>query len=117
MGTILPKEFSSPGITRPTDDSLVLWVRGQLSRRKGSVLADLSKKGNNGTIYGATYVNTPLGNSVLSFDGIDDYCDMGNDESLDITDEITVEAWVKGSALSDKEITERWQNTKYLYGY
>jgi len=29
------------------------------------------------------------------FDGIDDYVDCGNDESLNITDEITIEAWVK----------------------
>jgi len=31
---------------------------------------------------------------ALFFDGIDDYVDCGNDESLDITDEITIEAWV-----------------------
>jgi hypothetical protein len=33
------------------------------------------------------------------FDGTDDYVDCGNDSSLDITDAITIEAWVK-SALS-----------------
>lgn len=33
--------------------------------------------------------------TALSFDGIDDYVDCGNDNSLNITDEITLSAWVK----------------------
>lgn len=32
---------------------------------------------------------------VLDFDGVGDYVDCGNDTSLDITDAITIEAWVK----------------------
>jgi len=34
------------------------------------------------------------------FDGVDDYVDAGNDASLDITDAITVSAWVKPSDVS-----------------
>lgn len=34
-------------------------------------------------------------NGGLSFDGLNDYVDCGNDGSLDITDSITVAAWVK----------------------
>jgi hypothetical protein len=33
--------------------------------------------------------------SHLQFDGVDDYVDCGNDASLDITDAITISAWVK----------------------
>ena len=33
--------------------------------------------------------------SALSFDGVDDYIDCGNNPSLDITDAITIEVWVK----------------------
>ncbi|RLG32922.1 hypothetical protein DRN97_06250 [Methanosarcinales archaeon] len=36
----------------------------------------------------------------LKFDGTDDYVDCGNDESLNITDEITIEAWVKPDSTS-----------------
>ncbi|ODS41672.1 MAG: hypothetical protein A7315_00730 [Candidatus Altiarchaeales archaeon WOR_SM1_79] len=32
-------------------------------------------------------------NNALSFDGVDDYVDCGNDSSLDITDNITIELW------------------------
>ena len=35
------------------------------------------------------------GGSALQFDGKDDYVDAGNDSSLDLTGEITIEAWVK----------------------
>ena len=91
---ILPKEFASPGIIRPTDDSLVLWLNGRMSRRKGSLLVDLSKKGNHGTIHGAKWVNTPLGHSTLEFDGVDDFVFVRDNPVLDLTDELTLMAWV-----------------------
>ncbi len=34
------------------------------------------------------------------FDGSNDYVDVGSDSSLDITDEITIEAWVKPTSVS-----------------
>jgi prepilin-type N-terminal cleavage/methylation domain-containing protein len=51
-----------------------------------------------GEINGATWVKDGgrwQGKNTLEFDGIDDYVDCGNDASLDITDEITMEAWIK----------------------
>jgi len=38
--------------------------------------------------------------SALRFDRIDDYCNCGSDESLNITDAITIEAWVKPNDVS-----------------
>ena len=55
---------------------------------------DQSQNGNNGTIYGATWTAGRVG-QALSFDGDDDYVDCGAGTSLDITDAITIEAWVK----------------------
>ena len=60
----------------------------------GNTVYDLSGNGNHGTIHGATWTQGKFG-KALSFDGVDDYVDCGNDESLNITDEITIEAWVK----------------------
>jgi len=57
---------------------------------------------NDGTIYGAQVVNGISG-KALEFDGIDDYIDCGNDESLDITNEITIEAWVKWNDISERQ--------------
>ena len=93
---ILPKEFATPPICRPVDDSCVLWISGRGSRRQDSVLNDLSKKGNNGVIHGATWVNTPLGHSALSFDGSNDYVNCGNGTSLHFgTGDISISLWVK----------------------
>ncbi len=51
---------------------------------------DHSQYHNHGTVIGALprYPG-------FYFDGEDDYVDCGNDESLDVTDKITLEAWVK----------------------
>jgi len=68
---------------------------------EGIDIHDESGYGNHGTFHGNP---TPVfpdgvysGTTALQFDGVDDYVDCGNDESLDITDEITVSAWVKQS--------------------
>ncbi|RLG14188.1 hypothetical protein DRN69_04485 [Candidatus Pacearchaeota archaeon] len=55
---------------------------------------DISQYHNHGTIYGA--VPDEIG---FDFDGTDDYIDCGDDGSLDITDAITIEAWVKPESL------------------
>ena len=65
----------------------------------GSAAKDSSPYGNHGTIYGATWTDGKFG-KALSFDGVDDYVDCGNDESLDITDEITIAVWVKPFSVS-----------------
>jgi len=51
-------------------------------------------RGNHGTIYGAKWVDGPYG-WALDFDGVDDYVDIPDDPSLDITDAITLTMWVK----------------------
>jgi len=48
---------------------------------------------NDGTFDGPEEVAGKYGNA-LSFDGTDDYVDCGNDESLNITDAISIMAWV-----------------------
>ena len=55
---------------------------------------DLSGNGNDGTIHGAVATAGKIG-QALSFDGTDDYVDCGSGYSLDITDALTIEAWVK----------------------
>ena len=61
----------------------------------GGTWVDRSGKGNHGTINGATWVDTPWGRG-LSFDGVDDYVDCGNDSSLDFgTGSFSVEMWLK----------------------
>jgi hypothetical protein len=61
---------------------------------KGNIAYDSSGNGNNGTIYGAQWVPGKFG-SALSFDGVDDYVDCGNNPSVNLPDSFTIEAWIK----------------------
>ena len=83
-------------ILRPTiglDPSCVLWMpmNGFMS---GSLVQDRSQYHNVGTVYGARFVYPGL-----SFDGVDDYVDVVYDSSLDITRDLTIEAWIYISSL------------------
>ncbi|MCK4581031.1 MAG: hypothetical protein KAU10_06740, partial [Dehalococcoidia bacterium] len=62
---------------------------------QGTVVRDQSGSGNDGTIHGAPlWIEGPFG-KALQLNGISDYVDCGNAESLNITDKLTVSAWVK----------------------
>ena len=67
----------------------------------GSVLADSSGNGNDGVIHGATWVEGTYG-GALSFDGVDDYVDVGRQPELINfgTEDFTVEAWEKSTSTS-----------------
>ncbi len=48
---------------------------------------------NDGVVHGATWVNGKFG-KALQFDGVNDYVEISEGNSLNITAQITVEAWV-----------------------
>jgi hypothetical protein len=60
----------------------------------GTVLHDHSSHENHGQVHGATYVESPWGHA-LRFDGQDDYVNLGTSPSLDVTGDLTIEAWLK----------------------
>ncbi len=80
-----------PRIYVPRDGSLRLY----LGQRAEDKIYDLSYFKNHGTIYGAVWKTLASGLNILKFDGEDDYVGCGNDESLDITDIITLKLWIK----------------------
>ena len=61
---------------------------------------DSTSNNNDGTNYGSTYNDSGRIDGARDFDGDDDYVNCGNDESLNIIDAITAEAWVKPNTLS-----------------
>jgi len=66
-----------------------------LNETSGTNAPDESGNGNDGTLVNmedADWVDGVSG-KCLSFDGVNEYVDCGNDTSLDITDAITVSAW------------------------
>ncbi len=57
--------------------------------------------GNDGTVEGGAVLDDGIKNNAMSFDGSDDYVEVGNDASLDITNALTVSAWVKRSSATN----------------
>lgn len=49
--------------------------------------------------HGAAVLKPGEGNFALDFDGLNDYIDAGNNASLHITGDLTIEAWIKIQAL------------------
>jgi hypothetical protein len=59
-----------------------------------SKIRDRSPYGHIGTITGATWVKLSSGLWCLSFDGVDDMVGCGNPGSLQLTGDLTAEAWL-----------------------
>jgi hypothetical protein len=68
----------------------------------GSTVYDLSGQGNHGDFNGdPTWINTPFGGGI-DFDGTDDYIEMPESQSLDVTgDKITVSVWVRFDSIGN----------------
>jgi galactitol-specific phosphotransferase system IIB component len=79
----------------------------------GATAFDSSGKGNDGTISGATWTTGKIG-SALEYGGdADHYVEVPDSPSLDITNQITIEAWIYPTGN-----TEIWPTVidKYNYG-
>jgi hypothetical protein len=64
---------------------------------------DESGNGNNGTVHGASLTEDRFGNtdSAYSFDGENDYIEVIDSTSLDISNQITISAWIKTTGTTE----------------
>ena len=74
------------------DDSCVLHL--PMNEGSGSVVYDYSRYGNNGQIVGANWTTGKFG-KALSFDGVDDYVEVPDSDSLEGMEELTISIWAK----------------------
>jgi hypothetical protein len=94
---VVTRSTSSPTPT-PTPSPTSIPTNGLVAYYPFSGNAnDGSGNGNHGTANGATLTTDRFGNtnSAYSFDGVDDYIDCGFSNIFQITDSITISAWVK----------------------
>jgi hypothetical protein len=96
----------------------------------GTTAYDSSGYGNNGTVYGATWVDGKYG-KALSFDGVvGKYVEVPDSASLDVTSQITVSGWfslrstiVSGGKGAGHSLAEKWNvygvriDNSGFYGY
>ena len=80
----------------------------------GSTAYDSTENNNDGTLYGEMATSTSPNSgwttgkhgSALSFDGVDDYVDLGNDSSIEPgTGDFTVGLWMKSNQVADQKYT------------
>ncbi len=67
----------------------------------GTTWTDLGTNGNNGNLIGGVGYSVDGGGS-LNFDGIDDYVNVGNASTVNITGAITIEVWLKPTSVDGK---------------
>jgi hypothetical protein len=74
---------------------------------QGTIAHD-SANGYNGTIHGASWTTGILG-GALSFDGLNDFVTIPDSDSLDLTSQATLAAWIKtNSTATVQGIVGRW---------
>jgi hypothetical protein len=93
----------------------------KLDEDSGTTAFDTSGNGNDGTFTGDPQWVAGYYGGALEFDGADDNIDCGNDDSFNITDEITLSAWINMSKRPDVDswYTIPWKEnaySMYLYG-
>ena len=70
------------------------------SEGSGTTVTDSSGRGNNGTIAAATWTTAGHSGNALSFNGTNSWVTVNDAASLDLTNGMTVEAWVKLTTVS-----------------
>ncbi len=96
-----PKE-GNPSSGREITDGLV--GHWKFDEEIGTTAYDASGNENHGTLVGGPeWVDGKMG-GALDFDGVDNYVNCGNDESLDITDTLTISLWAKVPAITGPNV-------------
>jgi len=76
----------------------------------GTTIIDASGEGNNGNLFGAPTWSTGVIGSALDLDGTNDYALVPDAAKLDITDEITLAAWVKPEMQGTQYLVKKAQS-------
>jgi hypothetical protein len=86
------------------------------SEASGATVLDSSGNANHGTISGATRTAAGQYDAALDFDGNNDLVTVPDSSSLDLTNGMTVEAWVRPLTTSGwRTVVLKEQSSNYLY--
>jgi hypothetical protein len=84
----------------------------KLDEGSGTIAHDSSRNENHGTLDGPIWRSDGQIGGALEFDGIDDCVEVPDDPSFDITNEITVTAWIKpGDVIDWRTIVAKYAHT------
>ena len=94
----IPVTLSVSNPPPPTTGLVGAWGFNEAS---GTSATDSSGTGNTGTVTGATRVAGGRYGGALSFDGVNDLVTVNDANSLDLRTSMTLEAWVRPTAVND----------------
>ncbi len=97
------------GVDLDTDPALVGWWK--FDEGSGSTAADSSGNGNDGTLNGPVEWVEGHDGSALSFNGPYNYVLVQDSPSLDMTDAITIAAWINPSWTGNNRILQKSEGT------
>ena len=84
----------------PTPPSTGLVATYSFNEGAGSTVTGASGNGHHGTISGAQWPDSGQYGKALVFDGVNDWVTVSDSPSLDLTTDMTLEAWVYPTTLS-----------------
>ena len=84
----------------------------KLDESRGDFALDSSGNGNDGTVQGGAVWSTGKIDGALSFDGIDDYVDVGD---IDLTEAFTIAAWINISSMNTNMIAGKSYGTYQFF--
>ncbi|MBT4165650.1 LamG domain-containing protein, partial [archaeon] len=111
-------EVGSGFIVPDLDGSLVSWWRMDDVNSSGDGLVDYKGVNNGSVLGGVSQIDNGKFGKGFSFDGVDDYVDFGNEESMRFKGNITLSIWVKADYLDGRHlILQRGSNAtgSFLY--
>jgi hypothetical protein len=92
ISCLLVLALAGIGMAQGIDPNLVGWWK--LDEGTGSITLDETAYWNDGTLYGdPVWIDGRIG-GALDFDGEDDYVECGDNDILNITEQITMAAWI-----------------------
>lgn len=94
----------------PIREGLVLWhdFKGRKNTDvKRGIAEDLNGNGNDGTLMNFAYQEGSGYEEGLEFDGVDDYINCSSQPSLDITEELTLEATIHPKEVKTQDIISK----------
>jgi len=83
----------------------------------GFLASDSSGNGNGGTVYGANWTTDSVSGNALEFDGVDDCVEANDSESLNISQTVTITAWINPSSISSWDRIAAKSHTSDTYPY
>ncbi len=92
-------------------DVLAYW---KFDEGRGTIAADSSGNGHNGTIFGATWVAGQIG-QALAFDGTSNYVQIPPDPSIDNLQGLTIAAWIYPRQDKHWHVLDKGDGDKRLY--